>query len=92
MALEQAFVKVKEESNEQQPARQYMYLQKESLVCHHLLLNAAHVLLHHGGSGTTAAALVAGVPQLVMPLQFDQFYWVRLCFEVVVLVFRCVCG
>ena len=30
-------------------------------------------VLHHGGSGTTAAALLAGVPQIIMPFMFDQF-------------------
>lgn len=28
-------------------------------------------------AGTTAASLAAGTPQLLCPLQFDQFYWVR---------------
>lgn len=32
-------------------------------------------VLHHGGSGTTAAALRAGVPQIVCPCIFDQFSW-----------------
>lgn len=31
--------------------------------------------LHHGGSGTTAAALQAGVPQILCPCVFDQFFW-----------------
>jgi hypothetical protein len=53
-----------------------LFVQHASLPCHHLLLQCADVMLHHGGSGTTAAALAAGVPQLVCPLQFDQFYWV----------------
>jgi rhamnosyltransferase subunit B len=30
-------------------------------------------VIHHGGVGTTAQALAAGVPQLFMPLGFDQF-------------------
>lgn len=30
-------------------------------------------LAHHGGIGTTAQALAAGVPQLVMPMAHDQF-------------------
>jgi sterol 3beta-glucosyltransferase len=30
---------------------------------------------HHGGAGTTAAALRAGVPQLLLPLAIDQFFW-----------------
>jgi UDP:flavonoid glycosyltransferase YjiC (YdhE family) len=38
-----------------------------------LLLPHAAALVHHGGIGTTAEALRAGVPQLVVPLGFDQF-------------------
>lgn len=30
-------------------------------------------LIHHGGIGTTAEALRAGVPQLIVPMAFDQF-------------------
>jgi rhamnosyltransferase subunit B len=37
------------------------------------LLPHAEVLVHHGGIGTTAEALCAGVPQLVVPLAHDQF-------------------
>lgn len=32
-------------------------------------------LVHHGGSGTTGFALSSGVPSLVIPFAFDQFYW-----------------
>ena len=32
-------------------------------------------VIHHGGSGTTAAGLRAGVPSLIVPFLFDQFYW-----------------
>ncbi len=35
------------------------------------------VVVHHGGSGTTAFGLRAGVPSLVVPFLFDQFYWGR---------------
>lgn len=34
-------------------------------------------VVHHGGSGTTAFGLRAGVPSLVVPFLFDQFYWGR---------------
>jgi sterol 3beta-glucosyltransferase len=34
-------------------------------------------VVHHGGSGTTGFALRAGVPSLVVPFLFDQFYWGR---------------
>lgn len=37
-----------------------------------LVLPRAAAVIHHGGIGTTAQALTAGVPQLVMPLAFDQ--------------------
>ena len=37
------------------------------------LLPYAAALVHHGGIGTTAEACRAGVPQLVVPLAFDQF-------------------
>lgn len=36
------------------------------------LLPRAAAIVHHGGVGTTAQALRAGIPQLVMPLAFDQ--------------------
>ena len=32
-------------------------------------------IVHHGGAGTTTAATRAGVPQVVVPQMFDQFYW-----------------
>ncbi|KAF2596677.1 hypothetical protein F2Q68_00012330, partial [Brassica cretica] len=31
--------------------------------------------IHHGGSGSTAAALHAGIPQIICPFMMDQFYW-----------------
>lgn len=37
------------------------------------LLPHVAALVHHGGIGTTAEALRAGVPQLVVPLAHDQF-------------------
>jgi rhamnosyltransferase subunit B len=36
------------------------------------LLPRCAALVHHGGIGTTAQALAAGVPQLVMPMSHDQ--------------------
>jgi len=32
-------------------------------------------VLHHGGLGTTAEALRAGKPQIIMPIMFDQPFW-----------------
>lgn len=37
------------------------------------LLPQAAALVHHGGIGSTAEALRAGIPQLVVSLAFDQF-------------------
>ncbi len=37
------------------------------------LLPRSAALVHHGGIGTTAEALRAGVPQVVVPLAYDQF-------------------
>lgn len=37
------------------------------------LLPHAAALVHHGGIGTTAEALRAGIPQLIIPFAWDQF-------------------
>ncbi|MBK8900756.1 MAG: glycosyltransferase family 1 protein [Anaerolineaceae bacterium] len=34
-------------------------------------------VVHHGGSGTTGFGFWAGVPTLLIPFLFDQFYWGR---------------
>lgn len=34
-------------------------------------------VVHHGGSGTTGFGLWAGVPTIVTPFLFDQFFWGR---------------
>lgn len=34
-------------------------------------------VVHHGGSGTTAFGVRAGVPSIIVPFLFDQFYWGR---------------
>ena len=44
---------------------------------HDLLLPRCSAVVHHGGAGTTAAALRAGVPQVVVPHAADQPYWGR---------------
>jgi len=46
-------------------------------VPHGWLLPRLSMLIHHGGSGTTAAALRAGIPSLIMPFFYDQFFWAR---------------
>lgn len=37
-----------------------------------VVLRRSAVLVHHGGIGTAAQGLATGVPQLVMPMSFDQ--------------------
>ncbi len=37
------------------------------------LLPGAAAIVHHGGVGTTSQALRAGIPQIVLPMAFDQF-------------------
>ena len=37
------------------------------------LLPRAAAIVHHGGIGTAARALKAGIPQILMPLAYDQF-------------------
>lgn len=41
---------------------------------HALLFPRTAVVVHHGGSGTTASALRASVPQVILPLILDQFH------------------
>jgi UDP:flavonoid glycosyltransferase YjiC (YdhE family) len=41
------------------------------------LFRRMSAVVHHGGSGTTALALRSGVPSLVVPFLFDQFFWGR---------------
>ncbi|MBB5100980.1 glycosyltransferase [Streptomyces spectabilis] len=42
---------------------------------HEWLFPRMAAVVHHGGAGTTAAALRAGVPQVVTPFFLDQPYW-----------------
>ena len=41
---------------------------------HALLFPRVAAAIHHGGAGTTAAAARAGIPQMVIPHNGDQFY------------------
>ncbi|MFE2752340.1 glycosyltransferase [Actinosynnema sp. NPDC059335] len=42
---------------------------------HQWLFPRMSAVVHHGGAGTTAAALAAGVPQVVCPFVADQPHW-----------------
>lgn len=43
------------------------------------LFPRACLVVHHGGAGTTATALRAGRPSLVLPSCFDQAFWAYAC-------------
>ncbi len=45
---------------------------------HEWLLPKTAAVIHHGGAGTTAAALRAGIPSVIVPFLGDQFFWGRL--------------
>jgi UDP:flavonoid glycosyltransferase YjiC (YdhE family) len=59
--------------NEQLPKDLPAGVRHESYAPFGQLLPHCAALVHHGGIGTTAQALRAGVPQLIMPMSHDQF-------------------
>ncbi|HEV3484315.1 MAG TPA: nucleotide disphospho-sugar-binding domain-containing protein [Vicinamibacterales bacterium] len=58
--------------SQQIPARRPETVRYEPYVPFSQLLPRSAALVHHGGIGTCAQGLGAGVPQLTMPLGFDQ--------------------
>jgi sterol 3beta-glucosyltransferase len=46
-------------------------------VAHSWLFPRMSAVIHHGGAGTTAAAALAGRPQLIVPFAVDQPFWGR---------------
>lgn len=44
---------------------------------HRWLFPQVSAVIHHGGAGTTASALLAGVPSLVVPFFGDQPFWAK---------------
>ena len=44
-------------------------------VNHQTLFPRVATIVHHGGAGTTHAAAGAGTPQIIIPHNYDQFYW-----------------
>lgn len=58
---------------EQVPASLPPFVRHIDFVPFRWLLPRAAALVHHGGIGSTSQALAAGIPQLIMPLGFDQF-------------------
>lgn len=53
------------------------YVWKTEYVPYGWLFPRMAAVVHHGGSGTTAYGLRAGVPSIIVPFLFDQFYWGR---------------
>jgi UDP:flavonoid glycosyltransferase YjiC (YdhE family) len=45
---------------------------------HDWLFPRMAAVVHHGGAGTTAAALRAGVPSVIVPFMGDQFFWAQI--------------
>jgi UDP:flavonoid glycosyltransferase YjiC (YdhE family) len=50
-------------------------------VPHEKLFPRMACVIHHGGSGTTASALRAGVPQVLVPLILDQYHHAQVLYE-----------
>jgi len=50
-------------------------------VPHTYLLPRASCFVHHGGFGSTAAAMQAGIPAIVIPHIIDQFIWGNKVYE-----------
>jgi sterol 3beta-glucosyltransferase len=48
---------------------------------HGWLFRQVSAVVHHGGFGTTASALSAGVPAVVVPHVLDQMYWAQRVYE-----------
>jgi UDP:flavonoid glycosyltransferase YjiC (YdhE family) len=44
---------------------------------HSWLFPKMAAVVHHGGMGTTAAALRAGIPEVIIPLGGDQLFWAK---------------
>jgi sterol 3beta-glucosyltransferase len=56
------------------PAERVFHLEH---VPHGWLFPRTRAVVHHGGAGTTAQALRAGVPHVVVPFTTDQPFWAR---------------
>jgi hypothetical protein len=50
-------------------------LNHSELAPHDSIFPRCSVVCHHGGAGTTHRALRAGVPQLLVPIAYDQPFW-----------------
>lgn len=55
----------------EQPSRDVLMIRQ---VPHRDLFPKMAAVIHHGGAGTTATALLSGVPQVIVPHILDQYY------------------
>ena len=46
-------------------------------VNHERLFGCVAAVVHHGGAGTTVNAARCGKPQVIVPHNYDQYYWAR---------------
>ncbi|KAK4401931.1 O-mycaminosyltylonolide 6-deoxyallosyltransferase [Sesamum angolense] len=81
------FAETSSSSSEQtQPGEVQSWLFDDRLLCfsgaipYNWLFPRCAAAIHHGGSGSTAAALHAGIPQVICPFILDQFYWAERMF------------
>ncbi len=58
--------------HDQLPGELPDHVRHESFVPLSMILPRCGAIVHHGGVGTCAQGLAAGVPQLIMPMGFDQ--------------------
>jgi UDP:flavonoid glycosyltransferase YjiC (YdhE family) len=47
----------------------------DTTIPHRLIFPVCTAILHHGGSGTSHNAARSGIPQGMVPLLIDQYYW-----------------
>lgn len=69
------------DSSEKQPLHAGISIFNGKLFCfsgmvpYNWMFRTCAAAIHHGGSGSVAAALQAGIPQIICPFMLDQFYW-----------------
>jgi rhamnosyltransferase subunit B len=61
------------EFEEHLPASLPANIKRFSYVPLDLLLPRCSAIVHHGGIGTLSQGMLAGIPQLIMPMAYDQF-------------------
>jgi UDP:flavonoid glycosyltransferase YjiC (YdhE family) len=49
---------------------------------HDWLFQRVSAAVHHGGAGTTAAAVRAGIPSVIVPFYGDQPFWARRLYRI----------